>query len=75
MRERLVAFQEETRHNYNLEATPVEGTSYRLARLDVLLESEAEKCQSGGEGSIDCILLLRWSLLRICAGDARREKP
>jgi anaerobic ribonucleoside-triphosphate reductase len=34
MRERPVAFQEETGDNYNLEATPAEGTSYRLARLD-----------------------------------------
>jgi ribonucleoside-triphosphate reductase len=34
MRERLVEFQEETNHIYNLEATPAEGTSYRLARID-----------------------------------------
>jgi len=34
MRERLLAFQEETGSNYNLEATPAEGTSYRLARID-----------------------------------------
>ena len=34
MRERLVSFQEETGNMYNLEATPAEGTSYRLARLD-----------------------------------------
>lgn len=34
MRERLADFQEETGHHYNLEATPAEGTSYRLARLD-----------------------------------------
>ncbi len=34
MRERLVRFQESTGHNYNLEATPAEGTSYRLALLD-----------------------------------------
>ncbi len=34
MRDRLVAFQEETGHLYNLEATPAEGTSYRLARID-----------------------------------------
>ncbi len=34
LRERLVAFQEETECNYNLEATPAEGTSYRLAILD-----------------------------------------
>lgn len=34
MRGRLAAFQEETGHLYNLEATPAEGTTYRLARLD-----------------------------------------
>ena len=34
MRERLVEFQKETGHIYNLEATPAEGTSYRLARID-----------------------------------------
>ncbi len=34
MRRRLIVYQEETGHNYNLEATPAEGTSYRLARID-----------------------------------------
>lgn len=34
MRERLKAYQEETGHLYNLEATPGEGTSYRLAKSD-----------------------------------------
>ncbi len=34
LRERLISFQEETGNNYNLEATPAEGTSYRLALLD-----------------------------------------
>jgi ribonucleoside-triphosphate reductase len=34
MRGRLQRFQEETGHHYNLEATPAEGTGYRLARLD-----------------------------------------
>lgn len=34
MRERLVAFQEESGNLYNLEATPAEGTSHRLARID-----------------------------------------
>ncbi len=34
MRQRLLGFQEETGHMYNLEATPAEGTSYRLASLD-----------------------------------------
>ena len=34
LRDLMVAFQEETGHSYNLEATPAEGTSYRLARLD-----------------------------------------
>jgi ribonucleoside-triphosphate reductase len=34
MRDRLVLYQEETGHMYNLEATPGEGTAYRLARAD-----------------------------------------
>jgi len=34
MRAKLVDFQEETGNIYNLEATPAEGTSYRLALLD-----------------------------------------
>jgi len=34
MRERMADFQEETGNIYNLEATPAEGTSYRLARID-----------------------------------------
>ncbi len=34
MRDRLGEFQEETGNLYNLEATPAEGTSYRLARID-----------------------------------------
>ena len=34
MRARLEAFQEETGHFFNLEATPAEGTSHRLALLD-----------------------------------------
>lgn len=34
MREQMTIIQEETGHFYNLEATPAEGTSYRLARLD-----------------------------------------
>lgn len=34
VRERLVRFQEETDHMYNLEATPAEGTTYRFAKED-----------------------------------------
>ncbi len=34
MRELMKEIQEETGHFYNLEATPAEGTSYRLAQLD-----------------------------------------
>ena len=34
VRERIVGFQEETGHMYNLEATPAEGTTYRFARED-----------------------------------------
>ncbi len=48
MRERLVAYQEKTGNNYNLEATPAEGTSYRLAKKDkeqfpnIIVANEAE---------------------------------
>lgn len=35
MRDRLAAFQEEDDMLYNLEATPAEGTSYRLAKKDL----------------------------------------
>jgi ribonucleoside-triphosphate reductase len=34
MRNRIADFQEESGNIYNLEATPGEGTSYRLARID-----------------------------------------
>ena len=34
MRDKLVDFQKETGNNYNLEATPAEGTTYRLAQID-----------------------------------------
>jgi len=35
VRARMLAFQEQTEHMYNLEATPAEGTTYRLAREDL----------------------------------------
>ncbi len=34
VRARMLEFQEETGHMYNLEATPAEGTTYRFARED-----------------------------------------
>ena len=34
MKERLKSYQEETNNLYNLEASPAEGATYRLARLD-----------------------------------------
>jgi ribonucleoside-triphosphate reductase (formate) len=34
IRDKMVVFQEETGHLYNLEATPAEGTTYRFARED-----------------------------------------
>ncbi|MGE5090196.1 MAG: ribonucleoside triphosphate reductase [Candidatus Levyibacteriota bacterium] len=34
VRGRILAFQEETGHMYNLEATPAEGTTYRFAKED-----------------------------------------
>ena len=47
LRDLMVEFQEETGHSYNLEATPAEGTSYRLARLDK--EKYPNIIQSGHE--------------------------
>ncbi len=35
IRERMQAFQEETGHLYNLEATPAEGITYRMAKEDL----------------------------------------
>jgi ribonucleoside-triphosphate reductase len=34
MRERLSTYQEQTGHLYNLEATPAEGATYRMAKMD-----------------------------------------
>lgn len=34
MRERIFQYQQDTGNNYNLEATPAEGTSFRLAKID-----------------------------------------
>lgn len=45
MRDRLADYQEATGNLYNLEATPAEGTSYRLAKIDK--ETYADIIQSG----------------------------
>ena len=50
MNERLLEFQEETGNLHNLEATPAESTSYRLARADVKRYPGIRS--SNGEGSI-----------------------
>jgi len=48
MRQKLLMFQQETGNLYNLEATPAEGTTYRLAKLDkqhfpdIICANEAE---------------------------------
>lgn len=52
MRTKIVGYQEETGNNYNLEATPAEGTSYRLAKLDrenmpaIKVANDCENCNS-----------------------------
>lgn len=56
MRDQLQRFQEETGNFYNLEATPAEGTAYRLAKLDTQkhpdMASIAEgKDSANGDGS------------------------
>lgn len=48
MRGRLADYQEQTGHLYNLEATPAEGTTYRLARLDRKLYPDI--LAAGGDG-------------------------
>ena len=48
MRNMISNFQKETGHNYNIEATPAEGTTYRLARLDKQ-KFDAIKCANEQE--------------------------
>jgi ribonucleoside-triphosphate reductase len=48
MRERLVKYQTETGNHYNLEATPAEGTSYRLARKDRTTFGDSIVCANPG---------------------------
>lgn len=47
MRDKLMKYQEETGHIYNLEATPAEGTAYRFAKIDK--ERFPDIIQAGGE--------------------------
>lgn len=53
MRDKMEVFQEETGNIYNLEATPAEGTSYRLARIDkmqypdIIVANEEEYKKNG----------------------------
>ncbi len=50
MRDRLADYQEETGNLYNLEATPAEGTTYRLAQLDKKLYPDIISAnEKGGE--------------------------
>ncbi|MDD3150117.1 MAG: ribonucleoside triphosphate reductase, partial [Candidatus Gastranaerophilales bacterium] len=54
MRSKLEQYQEETNGNYNLEATPAESVSYRLAKLDKEMypgsvASNEEEYQTGAE--------------------------
>lgn len=49
LRGRLVEIQEESECNYNLEATPAEGTSYRLAILDKKYFPQIISANSNGD--------------------------
>ncbi len=55
MREKLADYQEETGHLWNLEATPAEGASYRLALLDkrlfpdILVANEEDVREKGAD--------------------------
>ncbi|MBN2688402.1 MAG: ribonucleoside triphosphate reductase [Deltaproteobacteria bacterium] len=50
MRSRLIKYQKETGNNYNLEATPAEGTSYSLARIDRKKFSDIICANVNGDG-------------------------
>ncbi len=50
IRTRLKAYQEETGHLYNLEATPAEGTTYRFAKEDI--KRFPDILQAGTEANI-----------------------
>ena len=47
LREITARFQEETGNLYNLEATPAEGTSYRLAKIDKALYADIKASGNG----------------------------
>jgi ribonucleoside-triphosphate reductase len=54
IRDKLMDLQEKTGNNYNFEATPAEGTSYRMARIDKKLYGDIicaneDACQAGHE--------------------------
>jgi ribonucleoside-triphosphate reductase (formate) len=49
IREKMVSYQEQTGHLYNLEATPAEGTTYRFAKEDKQRYSDI--IQAGFDGS------------------------
>jgi len=50
MRNRLIVFQKKTGNNYNLESTPAEGTSYRLAKIDKARYPEIISANQNGDG-------------------------
>jgi len=50
MRNKLVEFQKETGNNYNLEATPAEGTSYSLAKIDKAKYHDIISANHNGHG-------------------------
>lgn len=50
MRAELIRYQTETGNNYNLEATPAEGTSYSLARIDRRRFSDIVCANVNGDG-------------------------
>ena len=51
VRARMVEFQEQTGHMYNLEATPAESATYRFARLDIARFGERSTGTDTGIGT------------------------
>lgn len=51
VRARITAFQQETGHMYNLEASPAEGATYRFAKEDIARFGSAQDAATSADGT------------------------
>ncbi len=66
LRQLTARFQEETGNLYNLEATPAEGTSYRLAKIDKSLYADIHASGNGVPYYTNSTLLPVFSTTDVC---------